>query len=184
MLHDVSGQGTLGKCEDIRTPVQVHNDLEAGIPGPLDGVVQIFQLTVHVGLAVEGRHGPVPHGDSNVVQTRLGHLVEVVGPDEVCPVVGETVPGLIFAQRLGQGPFVDGGLWASVEDRGGDPRLEHQPTTQVDTADLVGIEVKGSRTRLQVSTLGSAVYSRQRLDLGEELTCLRPRSQPAPAPAQ
>lgn len=102
--------------EDIRTPMQVYNDLEAGIPSPFNGVVEVFQLTVHVGFTLEGGHGPVAHGDADVVQTRRGHFVEVVGPDEIRPVVGETVLGLILTQHLSQSPFVDGSFSGGIKD--------------------------------------------------------------------
>ena len=106
-------------------------------------------VRLHYKLAVEHRHLVGTHVPS------FGNLPEVVLGDPRVPVGLQRRGGRIAVLQLAEGPLVDNLVVAGrLKERGGDPRLarisifvhfqrictthlENEPTTEVDTMDLV-----------------------------------------------
>jgi len=78
-----------------------------------------------------------------MVHARGGNLVEIILGDKGAPVLVQNGPALVSAIGGTQGPLVNSSITRSIKDRWGDPGLQHEPTTEVDTTNLVGTIVKG-----------------------------------------
>lgn len=79
----------------LLTSVQVNNNLETGGTSPADSLVQVGQLAIDVGVALQGRKSPVADGDTDMVHASGGDLVEVTLVDEGAPVLVQDSPALI-----------------------------------------------------------------------------------------
>lgn len=123
--------------------MQIDNYLKTGRASPANGLVEVLQLAVDVLVAIEVLQSPVANRDSDMVHASRGNLVKVVGSDEAAPVLCQKRPALVSANSLTERPLIDSSITSSIENRGSDPWLQHQPTTKVDTANLVGPVVKG-----------------------------------------
>lgn len=128
---------------NLLTTVQVNDDFEASATSPTDSLVQVRELTIDVRVALQGRKSPVADGNTNVVHARGGDLVEVILGNEAAPVLIQHGPALISANGGTKGPLVNSGIASGIKKRWGDPRLQHKPTTEVDTTDLVSSVVEG-----------------------------------------
>ena len=74
-----------------RTTVQVKQDFEPAVSGPANGPIQDGQLPLHIGVAWEWSQGPVPNGNSDVIQTCVGNLSKVIRSNPGVPMLSETV---------------------------------------------------------------------------------------------
>lgn len=57
--------------------VEVDPDFQSRISRPSDGVVQMIQLALDIGISGKGADGPISYGNSNMVQSRLGNCLKV-----------------------------------------------------------------------------------------------------------
>ena len=87
--------------------MEIEQDLEIGISSPADRLIQDVQLPLDVGLAIQGCNGPVPDGDSNMVQAVLGDLLEVTLGDPGVPMVLESRRRTVLAEGLSVSILVD-----------------------------------------------------------------------------
>lgn len=71
----------------LLTTMQVNHDLEACLLRPAKSITELFVCTLDVWVAVTGKYTPVPNRDTDVVQTGLSHLVEIILSDPRVPVL-------------------------------------------------------------------------------------------------
>ena len=119
------------------TTVQVNNDLETNRTSPADRVVQVLQLAIDIWVTVQFLQSPISNWNAHMVHARISNLLEVVLVDKAFPVLRQDVTALISTKSVAESPLVHGSIARIIEHRGGDPRLQHEPTAQVDTTDLV-----------------------------------------------
>lgn len=124
----------------LLTTVQVNHDLQAGTLRPVKSFAEFVIRSLYVWLAINWDDTPVPNWDAHVVQPCLRHLVEVILCDPRVPVILELRLGSILAKDLSVRPFVLRGV--ALEDTGGDPRLEDEPTTCVHATNLLTIVIE------------------------------------------
>lgn len=117
--------------------MQINNDLETGGASPADGLVEILQLTIDVLVSIQVLQSPVSHRDSDVVHSCTGDLIQIVGGNETAPVLGQNRATFIRTQSLTERPLIDRRIASGVKNRWSDPGFSYQPTTEVDTPDLV-----------------------------------------------
>jgi hypothetical protein len=120
--------------------MQVNHNLQASCIRPIQSLAQHFICTLHVWLAIDWGHTPVPDWDSHMVQFGGRHLGEIVRGDPAIPVILQQRLRGVFAQLLRQCVFID--CVIAFEDGWCDPGFENEPTTSVNTTDLLAIVVK------------------------------------------
>lgn len=125
--------------------VEVNNNLYPMATRPSDSLLEVWKLSLDVGLSGTNFEGPVPYGDANMVQAgRSGTISvskegkrsrprdspsirdvnEVLLCDPGVPVILENRQGGASALELPKGPLVDdGGVAGVVEQTRGDPWL-------------------------------------------------------------
>jgi hypothetical protein len=69
------------------TAMQVNDDFKTGSTSPADCIVEVFELTVDIWITIQVFHGPISNRNSDMVHTRTGDLIQVVGSDESAPVL-------------------------------------------------------------------------------------------------
>jgi hypothetical protein len=117
--------------------VQVDENSKAGTTSPAYSSIQVLQLTIHVWVALERSQCPVPNGDSDVVHASSGNLIKIIRRHKGGPVLREHRSALVRAEGRAQRPLINGGVTGIIEDGRGDPRLQYQPASEVDTTNLV-----------------------------------------------
>lgn len=87
--------------------MKIENNLNANLPCPFDGLVEVFCGTLSVWrIGVVER--PVSHGYSDDVETAVGDLLEIRELHPAVPVrLQHLIAGCIGAKVLSEGVFVD-----------------------------------------------------------------------------
>ena len=136
--------------------MEIEQDLEIGISSPADSLIQDIQLPLDVGVAIQGCNGPVPDGDSNMVQAVLADLLEVIFGDPGVPMVLESRRRTVLAEGLSVSILVDDchARGPSLKDGWSDPWLKDEPAAQVDATDLVVLIVEGYITLAEAAIDG------------------------------
>ena len=116
--------------------MEVELNFQAGTAGPLDGLVEVGELTLDVRILVTRSESPVADRDADVCQTCTGNRAEVGRGDPGAPVGVEVARCLLLAEGLCVGVLVDDAA-ALREERGSDPWLEDEPAAKIDATDLV-----------------------------------------------
>ena len=70
--------------------MKIKHNLETRATGPLDGLIKDIQLALDIGVTLQWCHSPVSDRDTNMVQTGLSNLVEVVLSDPRVPMIAQT----------------------------------------------------------------------------------------------
>ena len=103
--------------------MQIDNNIETSRLSPGNGLVEVFQLPIDVWLSVIWCNSPVTHRNSDVSQSRIGYLVEVILVHKAAPMLGQSGSGLVLAQDVRQCPLVDSTVSHLVKKRRSDPWL-------------------------------------------------------------
>ena len=135
--------------------MQVDHHFQPCAPRPLDGLVQYRKLSLNVRISRKRVDGPVPDRNADMVQASSCNLVEVVLSDPSVPVCVETRRSFGLAKGLSVRVLVHHGPTRRplLKDRWSDPRLKHEPTTEVDTADFVVVVVECELPATEVTGL-------------------------------
>lgn len=136
------------------TTVEVNHDVQASTLSPVQSLAKLVVRALDEWLAIARDYTPVPDWDSHVVETSLGHLLEIVFGEERVPVLLESRLGGILTQDCAECSLVDSVV--ALKETGGDPGLEDKPSASVDSTDLLVVVVKGRRASYGVSVLLSA----------------------------
>jgi hypothetical protein len=115
--------------------MEIDHDLQASALCPVQCLAELLISTLHVWVAISWQNTPVTDGNSDVVQTRSSHFVEVVLCDPRVPMLLQLRLGSIFAELLSKSPLIYSRV--ALEDGGSNPWLENEPATSVDTANFL-----------------------------------------------
>lgn len=106
----------------------------------------VVLVELQVGVALVRANTPVRERDTDVVKAIRLDLTEVILSDEVVEVLAQNSLGLVAGSVLGKRPLVNDTVIASlVVDAGGNERLNHEPATDTNTADLLTRVVEAER---------------------------------------
>lgn len=123
------------------TTMQIDHDLQTSATRPVKSFAELVIRSLYVWLAISRDYTPVSDWDTHVVQTCLGHLIEVVLCNPGIPVVLQCRLGSILAKNLCIRPLILRCI--ALENAWGDPRLEDEPSTCVYATNFLAIVVKG-----------------------------------------
>ena len=73
-----------------RCAVKIEHNLETCASGPADGLIEDIQLALNIRVTLQRCHSPISDRDSNMVQTNLSNLIEVVLSDPRVPMTTQT----------------------------------------------------------------------------------------------
>jgi hypothetical protein len=127
----------------LHTTVEINHDLDAVVSCPLNSLVHVGELTLHIWVTSKRSDGPVSDWDSDVVQASSGNLLEIVFDNPCVPVIVESVESFSLSEVLSIGIFVHNSITARVdEERWSNPWFENEPSSKVDSANLLIVVVK------------------------------------------
>lgn len=137
--------------------MQVDNNLEASSLGPADCLVKERKLAVDIWLSLERDNSPVANRNTDEVQSCLSYLLKVGLSDKAAPVLNQLALGRFLAKGCAKRPLVDSRVPNSIKERRSDPRLKHEPATEVYTAYFLAAVAQRGSTRLNVAEGGKYV---------------------------
>lgn len=119
-----------------RTTVEVNVDLETRVSGPVDGSIQHVYLALNEGLSLDGSDSPISNWDADMGEASTFDAIKVLLVDVGVPMQLETLMGTL-AESCAERPFIHCAVASFFKDTGCDPWFQHQPSSEVDTADEI-----------------------------------------------
>lgn len=103
-----------------RSTVEINPHLQTSLSRPLNGLIQIRELSAHIGITRQRLDRPVSNGDTDVVEACCCHVRKVSRCEEGGPVLFEFGFGGLLSELLRESVFVDsaGNIF---EEGGGNP---------------------------------------------------------------
>ncbi|KAH3667138.1 hypothetical protein OGAPHI_002787 [Ogataea philodendri] len=127
-----------------RSTVQVNPGLKSVVSTPLQSLVQILDLALNVWVAVRKLERPVPNRQPHKVEASSGNVLEICFSYPRGPVLLQPGLCLVLAKSLCVMPLVHRhfrGFGSGLEQGGSDVGLQHEPSSDVDTVDLICLVV-------------------------------------------
>lgn len=123
-------------CKRERTTVEINVDLETRVSSPVDGSIQHVYLALNEGLSLDGSDGPISDWNADMGESGSFNAIKVLLVDVGVPMQLEALMGTLTESRA-ECPFIHCAVASFFKDTGCDPWFQHQPSSQVNTADEI-----------------------------------------------